>query len=395
MTDDAAPSTYDLVRRIALRLMEDAASLGADLERAALEANPAIAADPVLAVEARASTRAHMLRWLTSMARHPEKPVPGDLPPEALDIARSLVRRGLDPDQLLNAYRRGQNVALTRWLEHAAADIHDSTQLADVLRVASASIFAYIDTVLDRLFTQIQHERDELLSGGLARRTEIVRLILDGAPVELDHASRRLGYDLSQRHTAIILGHAAGGQVLTLPASTSTLWAWLGTHRDLAPEVLLTAMDGTEPNVCVAVGPLHSGIMGFRRSHAAALDTHRLLIGRAHAPRFTTFREVEAVALVAPDDERVRDFVTSVLGRLATPDEATARLRDTARVYLDEADNAPRTAARMNLHRNTILQRVARAETLLGYPLRERRLAVTLALELVHRLGPHALTDSR
>src|SRR3569833_1923334 len=170
MTVDAAPSTYDLVRRIALRLMEDAASLGADLERAALEANPAIAADPVLAVEARASTRAHMLRWLTSMARHPEKPVPGDLPPEALDIARSLVRRGLDPDQLLNAYRRGQNVAQTRWLEHAAADIHDSTQLADVLRDASAAIFAYIDTVLDRLFAQIQHERDELLSGELARR---------------------------------------------------------------------------------------------------------------------------------------------------------------------------------------------------------------------------------
>ncbi|MEU1276369.1 hypothetical protein [Streptomyces sp. NPDC005799] len=34
-----------------------------------------------------------------------------------------------------------------------------------------------------------------------------------------------------------------------------------------------------------------------------------------------------------------------------------------------------------------MLQRVARAESLLGYRLAERPLAVSLALELLHRLG--------
>jgi DNA-binding PucR family transcriptional regulator len=43
------------------------------------------------------------------------------------------------------------------------------------------------------------------------------------------------------------------------------------------------------------------------------------------------------------------------------------------------------------MHRNTILQRVARANELLGRDIGERRLALALALELAHRLGPRVL----
>ncbi len=57
------------------------------------------------------------------------------------------------------------------------------------------------------------------------------------------------------------------------------------------------------------------------------------------------------------------------------------------RVYLDEGGNAPRAAARLNTHRNTVLARVARAEEILGHPVGERRLALALALELTARLG--------
>ena len=51
-------------------------------------------------------------------------------------------------------------------------------------------------------------------------------------------------------------------------------------------------------------------------------------------------------------------------------------------------------AARLNAHRNTVLNRVGRAEELLGHPLGERRLAVALALELTSRLGARALPRS-
>ncbi|WP_425476075.1 helix-turn-helix domain-containing protein, partial [Mycobacteroides abscessus] len=43
-------------------------------------------------------------------------------------------------------------------------------------------------------------------------------------------------------------------------------------------------------------------------------------------------------------------------------------------------------------HRNTVLQRVARAAELLGFAPGDRRLALGLALELGHRLGHRVLT---
>jgi DNA-binding PucR family transcriptional regulator len=100
------------------------------------------------------------------------------------------------------------------------------------------------------------------------------------------------------------------------------------------------------------------------------------------------------VALVARDAEQAAEFVTSVLGPLAASDPACARLRETLRAYLEEGGHGPRAARRLNTHRNTVLQRVHRAEEILGYSVDERRLALSLALELAHRLGPRALRDA-
>ena len=90
--------------------------------------------------------------------------------------------------------------------------------------------------------------------------------------------------------------------------------------------------------------------------------------------------------LAARDEQRATDFIMATLGRLADNTPSAARLRETLRVFLEEAENAPRAAARLHTHRNTILQRVARATDLLGYAPGEKRLAVELALELRRRL---------
>ena len=98
-------------------------------------------------------------------------------------------------------------------------------------------------------------------------------------------------------------------------------------------------------------------------------------------------------ALTSGDEQRAAEFVAATLGRLAEDSANAARLRETLRVYLDVADNAPAAAARLHLHRNTVLQRVAKATELLGYEIGDRRLALTLALELAHRLGPRMLVS--
>ena len=79
------------------------------------------------------------------MASHPGEPVSEDVPPEALDLARSLVRRGIELDALLHAYRRGQNVAWRRWMEAAAATVPDGPELIELLDVSSELMFGYVD----------------------------------------------------------------------------------------------------------------------------------------------------------------------------------------------------------------------------------------------------------
>ena len=55
-----------------------------------------IAADPVLTEATRRSNRANLLHWAAANISHPCAPVPANLSPETLDIARDLIRRGLD-----------------------------------------------------------------------------------------------------------------------------------------------------------------------------------------------------------------------------------------------------------------------------------------------------------
>jgi DNA-binding PucR family transcriptional regulator len=383
------------------------------MDAAIFETSPVLASDATIAAETRASSRANTMRWLTAMTNHPGEPVSGDLPPEALDLARSLVRRGIELDALLHAYRRGQNVAWRRWMETAAA-VAEGRDLIELLDVSSELMFAYVDTVIGGVLGQIQREREDLLGGALARRTATVRLILDGAPVDEPRASRQLGYELARRHTALVLWAEPSGQVqgaleraatalaravgagrpLILPAGTSALWAWLGTDRDPDEQALRDAMAEADAHVRAVTGPTRPGTTGFRRSHVAAIAAQRLVAG-GDGQQLTTHREIEVVALAGSDAEQVVEFVTNTLGGLAADDPAVARLRETVRVYLQVGEHGPRAAELLNTHRNTVLHRVARAEELLGHPIAHRRLAIALALELVSRLGGRALGPGR
>ncbi len=297
---------------------------------------------------------------------------------------------------------------LERWLACAYEIVEPGPELIGVTELSLSLVFRFIDQTLGRVLAEAQREREEVIGGALARRTETIRLILDGAPIDPTAASRRLGYELDRRHTgvvvwsesavaphgalesaAVLLAQAAGSQrPLTLPAGTTTLWAWIGTPGEPAMEDLRSALGRSPDDVRAAVGPTRRGIEGFRASHEAALTVHRLLLGNPASGRFGSYRELEVTALAAHDPRAASEFIAATLGPLAEDSPAAARLRETLRVYLEEADNAPRAASRLYTHRNTILKRIARASELLGYAPGERRLAVELALELRRHLPP-------
>jgi DNA-binding PucR family transcriptional regulator len=403
---DPPDAVRDVIKRTATELLEHLDQMGSAVAEAVLEADPALAGDTAIAVEMAASSRANVGRFLSSMASRPGERLPPDVPPEALDMARTFVRRGIELETLAHAYRRGQNAAWQVWMA-TVLRLAAPAEVPEVLTQSAELMFAFTDEVLTQLIGQMERERGALRGGAAARRAQTVLLLLDGAPVDVQAASLQLGYTLDRRHTAFViwtegtdppqgsaerlataLAHAAGARrALTICPSATSLWAWIASDGPLDPTALATAADDAPTGLRVAIGPTRAGVVGFRQSHDDALAAQRLVVGRAAPERVVAYRDVEVIALLGHDEERLRQFLSETLGPLATGDAATSRVRETLRVFLQEGENAARTAARLDTHRNTVLHRISRAEELLGHRVASRRLALAVALEANFRLG--------
>ncbi|MGB0963037.1 MAG: PucR family transcriptional regulator [Mycobacterium sp.] len=379
-----------------------------ELDEAVLGASPIIASDPELAAAVSRSNRANLFFWGTANVRDPGAPVPPNTGPEPLIIAREMVRRGLDALSL-DAYRVGEGVAYRRLMEIAFELTEDPTELHELLDVCSRSISSFIDATLARIAAQIEVERDELTRGTHAQRRETVALLLDGAPIPRSRAEARLGYALTGTHTAAViwsedpdvdatrleralevLVQAAGaGRPLSVLASTATRWVWVPGSVAADPK---TALDtaamlrsiGPVNDVRIAVGSTGDGVEGFRRSHFDALTTQQMM-ARLHSPQqLVFFADIQLVALITADVDRAAGFTKRVLGDL---EYADPELHDTLRTFIAEQCNASRAAARLYLHRNTLLRRLSRADELLPTPLAQCTVHVAIALEVLHWRG--------
>lgn len=401
-----SPRVRELIRQCAQIVVNARPEWLDELDRAVLAAaSPMIAADPELAAAVSRSNRANLYFWGTANVRDPGAPVPPNTGPEPLNIARELVRRGVNAFPL-DAYRVGEGVAWRRLMEIAFELTSDPGELHEMLEVCSRSISAFIDATLAGITAQIDLERDELTRGSHAERRETVALILDGAPIPRQRAEARLGYALTGTHTAAVIwserpdgdlsqldraaeavGQACGGaRPLSVLASSATRWVWAPGEVDAET---LESLIGETGDVRVAVGPAGEGIDGFRRSHFDAITTQQMM-ARLHSPqRIARFTDIELVALITADPDRAAGFVKRALGELESADH---ELQETVRVFVEEQCNASRAAARLYLHRNTLLRRLARADDLLPRPLAECTVTVAVALDV---LRWHGASDAR
>jgi DNA-binding PucR family transcriptional regulator len=397
-----SPRAADLVRRIARGVLDEPADLMAEVYAAvSAAADEPLRSEPTLAAEVAASTRANVLYWAAGILKDPGGRVPANLTPEVLGIAREAFRRGIE-QTVYTTYHAGQNVVQAYWMRTAFTLSQDPAVLRQALEAGSRSVSAFVDDMVAALSEQLRRERAELARSSPARRFEVVSLILDSAPITTGRASTRLGYDLRRRHTAAILwtdprhpdqaalaaaAEALGPatrarQVLTVIASSSSVWAWLAAAADTGAAAL-TEATAAHPAVRVAAGPAGTGIDGFRRSHFDAVATQRLMSRRPDL-RVARFADVQLVTLALQDEQRAREFVARTLGQLA---DAEGELRDTLCVYIGEQFSAARAARALYTHRNTVLNRLQRAERLLPFPLAGHGLEIGVALEIAQWLG--------
>jgi DNA-binding PucR family transcriptional regulator len=405
-----SPQAADLVRRIARMILDEPADLMDQVQAAvSAAADEPLRSEPTLAAEVAASTRANVLHWAAGIARDPGGRVPADLTPEVLGIAREAFRRGIE-QTVYTTYHAGQNAVQAYWMRTAFALSQDPAVLRPALAAGSESVAGFAGDMVAALSGQLRRERADLARSSHARRFEVASLILDSAPITTARAGAQLGYDLRRRHTAAVLwtdprrpdqaalaaAAAALGavtrarQVLTVIASSSSVWAWLAAAAGTAAAAI-TAATAAHPGVRVAVGPPGAGADGFRRSHFDAVATQRLM-ARRPGLRVARFTDVQLVALALPDEQRAREFVARTLGKLA---DADPELRDTLCAYIGEQFSAARTARALYTHRNTILNRLQRAERLLPLPLAGHGLEIGVALEIAQWLGTQPGSTTR
>ncbi len=404
MEERPSERVRELIRHGAELVLNAQAEWLDELDQATLSAANVqeLADDPVLNAATRRSTRANLLHWAAANVGDPGAPVPANLGPEPLGIARDLVRRGLS-ESALQAYRVGQNVAWQRWMAIAFGLTSDPVELQELLDVSARSLFDFVDATIAGIAEQVQVERDELTRGTHAERREAVALILGGAPISRQRAEARLGYNLEQTHTAAVvwgddpecdssqldrateaLVHGADvPRPLSVIASAATLWVWI--PGNMAPDVRRLEDKILElPGVRVALGSTARGIEGFRRSHLDAVTTQRMLARLNSTQRVAGYDDVELVSLVTQDPDRADHFVKRTLGELAA---ASPEIRTAVLTFVNEQCNASRAAARLYTHRNTLLRRLSRAEQLLPRPLGENSVHVAVALDMIRWSG--------
>jgi len=397
-----SPQAADLVRRIARTVLDEPADLMDQVHAAvSAAADEPLRSEPVLAAEVAASTRSNVLHWAAGIARDPGGRVPANLTPEVLGIAREAFRRGIE-QTVYTTYHAGQNAVQAYWMRTAFALSADPAVLRQALAAGSASVAGFVEDMVAALSEQLRREHADLARSSHARRFEVVSLILDSAPITTGRAGAQLGYDLRRRHTAAVLwtdprrpdqaalaaaAEALGPvtrarQVLTVIASSSSVWAWLAAAADTGAAAI-TAATAAHPAVRVAVGPAGAGADGFRRSHFDAVATQRLMSRRPDL-RVARFADVQLVALALADEQGAREFVARTLGTLA---DADPDLRDTLCVYIGEQFSAARAARALYTHRNTVLNRLQRAERLLPHRLAGHGHEIGVALEIAQWLG--------
>ncbi|MGC0421421.1 PucR family transcriptional regulator [Embleya sp. AB8] len=339
--------------------------------------------------------------------------ITGLLSAELTDAIRERIADNTTVDLLLRYVRAAHASFTCELFESAEAMIPTEDQPA-VMRSISADLFEGMETLSAAVAEKFAAERDRWFAGSVGERFELVSAILQGKPVDTRKALRRLRYDLTLHHVALVLwqdeitpdsgrelettalrllDQVGCSSMLLLPVGPGRVWAWGGRATDRPGELRRSDKPVELPaHIHVASGLPGDGVAGFQRSHQQAITAERVGRGTEPGPSgLCDYGDLELVILLGNDTEATGDFVRRELGPLAADNRSMAALRETVRCLLDNERAVAITAKHLHVAKNTVVYRVKKAEQLLGQSLREDHLRLHLALYLAERLGSSVL----
>ena len=407
---DLPESVVIVLRRTAAELLGDVSSYADDMFDYILERIPEAGVDDDLRGLTLGSCSSNLEAAL-SMVRHGIDVSAATAPVTALEHARAMAARGYSVDVMLRFYRIGHAYFSERILAGITASMPDPdlalAALADLQRYA----FAYVDRISSEVAAEYVAELDRMQNRVRAARTDAVRALIAGDQIDVERAERTLSHRLTGWQTAFVcwtdrddadlarVGAAIGAHFgaprpLLVPDGAQALWGWVSTMRapDVAQEDLAPLADQVPATVRISIGTPALGSGGFRDSHTQAQRGRRIIELSDRGAPVTSYAEVALVDTMSGDLDLARAFVATELGALAVEGRREDEERRALLAVLDTQRGLAAAAEELGVHRNTVLQRVRRAEERRGRPATERVAELHAALRLVDVLGPAVLT---
>lgn len=172
-------------------------------------------------------------------------------------------------------------------------------------------------------------------------------------------------------------------RLLAVPQITGVLWCWVsGTHPFSADQRQAVLAWQPPAMLRVALGRDRYGPAGFQRTLADDRVADRFrhpdsVVGR-HC-------DVAVEELLLGDSSAAQRFSLDELGPLVEDDRRAYRLRETLALYLDTNLNKAACPRVLEVHEQTIANRLAEIERLLGVDVRTRLPELAAALRIVGR----------
>ncbi|KAA1417072.1 hypothetical protein F0U44_18035 [Nocardioides humilatus] len=413
-----AGESADLPEAVATELRRTAAELLGDVSSHAdvmfdyiLERIPEAGADDDLRGLTLGSCSSN-LEAVLSMVRHGIDVSASKAPVTALEHARAMAARGYSVDVMLRFYRIGHAYFTERILTGVSASISDPALALAVVADLQRYGFAYIDRISSEVAAEYIAELDRIQNRVRAARTDAVRALIAGDQIDLGRAERALSHRLTGWQTAFVcwterddadlarVGSAVGAHLgsphpLLVPDGAQALWGWVSTAQAPAvePPDLAPLVEQMPKTVRISLGTPAQGAGGFRDSHAQAQRGRRIVELSGRGGLVTSYAEIALVDVMSGDLDLARGFVASELGALAAQGRQTEEERRALLAVLDAQGGLAAAAEELGVHRNTVLQRVRRAEERRGRPATERVAELHAALRLVEVLGSAVLTS--
>lgn len=410
--EDLPESIVVELRRTAAELLGDVSSYADDMLDYIVERIPEASADDELRGLTLGSCSSNLEAAL-SMVRHGIDVSAASAPVTALEHARAMAARGYSVDVMLRFYRLGHAYFTERILAGITEFLPDPVLAVEVVDSLQRYAFAYVDRISSEVAAEYVAELDRIQTRARAARTDAVRALIAGGRVDLRRAERTLSHRLTGWQTAFVCwtdrddvdlmraGAAVGAQLgsphpLLVPDGARALWGWVSTPG--APGVveanLGPLVEQVPDTVRVTLGTPAQGAAGFRDSHVQAQRGRRIVEMGGRRTPVTAYAEIALVDTMSGDLDLARSFVAAELGALAVMGQREEEERRAMLAVLDAQGGLAAAAEALGVHRNTVLQRMRRAEERRGRAATERVAELHAALRLAQVLGPVVLASA-